>query len=164
MEEVLASGQLTREEIRTIRSQFEQAKESQQLLDEVRGFKRRRTTSNHEHNNIDDSNSESDGDQSQQSKSFDLKYKNVETLRIISSLRELLLLSCIAKTLRSVFYTHPQPAVENTEMLATTPASVRSSSSSGSDSGSQASESSTTSTPGPSRRIFYTEEHRLAIM
>ncbi|KAK9357317.1 hypothetical protein V1504DRAFT_464963 [Lipomyces starkeyi] len=88
MEEVLASGRLTREEVRIIRSRFEQAKESQQLLDEVRGFKRQRTTSNDEHNNIDNSDSDSDGNQSRPRKSMDLKYKNVETLRITSSIRE----------------------------------------------------------------------------
>ncbi|KAK9368809.1 hypothetical protein V1509DRAFT_639174 [Lipomyces kononenkoae] len=49
MEEVLASGQLTREET---------------------------------------SDSDSDGDQARPRKSFDLKYKNVETLRITSSIRE----------------------------------------------------------------------------
>ncbi|KAK9364309.1 hypothetical protein V1509DRAFT_185670, partial [Lipomyces kononenkoae] len=88
MEEALVSGQLTGDEVRTIRTRFEQAKESQQLLDEVRGFKKRRTTSKDARDNIDDSNSDSDDDQSRPRKSFDLKYKNVETLRITSSIRE----------------------------------------------------------------------------
>src|SRR2546421_5181468 len=72
-EEALASGQLDDEALEAIRTQLERAERAQQLLDKIRGLKRRRPASDDEGN-----------EDERRRKVPDIKYKSIEKLRVTS--------------------------------------------------------------------------------